>query len=394
MRTIDELLAAMQAVLTAAEGRALTAEECDSYEALECELSNVRRTAEIIARQHAYNTPTGEPIAASRGEGEVTEYEQAFDAYLRTGQPNDDLMRISNAQTAGTPGEGGYLVPETFRQRIIDRMVAFGGIANAAEIVNTTAGNPMPWPTCDDTANSGEIIAEGGTFSGGADLVFGSASLGAYQYAAGGASSLPLRVSNTLLRDAAFDVQGFVSGKLGNRIARIQSTHLVSGTGAGQPLGIKQGLTGKQLAANTAVTYDDLLEFIHVVDPAYRGTATWAFNDTSLKTLEQVKDSNGDPLWRSMTSTMGDAASNGRLLGFPYIVDQAFPDISLSSGVINWGVFGDLREGYVIRRVRDVLVVVNPWSRASYNEIEFSAFASMDATQQNTNAYTALTGKA
>jgi HK97 family phage major capsid protein len=393
VRTIEELLAAMQAILTAAEGRTLTGEECDQYEALERELNDTRRHDEILARQRAYNTPTGEPVPTGRENG-PTEYEQAFEAYLRTGRPNDDLMRISNAQTAGTPSEGGYLVPETFRQRIVDRMVAFGGIANAAELVTTTTGNPMPWPTCDDTANSGEIINEGGTFSGGADLVFGSASLGSYQYAAGGASSLPLRVSNTLLRDAAFDVQGFVSNKLGIRIARIQSTHLVSGTGAGEPLGIKQGLTGKQLAANTGVTYDDLLGFIHAVDPAYRNAARWAFNDTSLMVIEKIKDSNGDPLWRSMTSTMGDPASNGTLLGFPYLVDQAFPDISLASGVINWGVFGDISQGYVIRRVRDVLVVVNPWSRASYNEVEFSGFASMDATQQNTAAYTALTGKA
>src|SRR3546814_15198662 len=89
----------------------------------------------------------------------------------------------------------------------------------------------MEWPTVDDTGNVGEIVAEGGTFASGADIVFGTASLGAYKYMAGGGSNAPLRVSFELAQDAAFDVEGLVSRKLGERIGRLQSTHLGTGPG-------------------------------------------------------------------------------------------------------------------------------------------------------------------
>jgi len=249
--------------------------------------------------------------------------------------------------------------------------------------------------TVDDTANTGEIVAENGTFAGGADLVFGTANLGAYKYMAGGAGAVPLRVSVELLQDARFDVQGLITRKLGERIARLQAPHLVSGTGSGQPLGLVYGLTGIEIADDTdGVTYADLVDFIHSVDPAYRENARWAFNDTSLATLQKLTDSNGDPIWRGSGAGLDQGLQGSTLLGFPVTIDQAFPDIDVDSNTVNWGAFGQLSEGYVVRRVRDVQLIVNPWTRASNGQVEFTAWSRMDATQQNTNAYVALTGEA
>jgi len=392
MRTVEEILADMAAIITAAAGRSLTAEECDRYEALERDLQAARRHAEITARHAAYAAPASDVVVPARGADQPDQQlEQAFEAFMRSGRPNADIADLQASQSEGTGSEGGYTVPPGFRQKLVDRMKAFGGIANVVEQVTTTNGNPLPWPTLDDTSNEGEIVEEGGTFVGGADLTFDEASLSAYEYATCGASAAPLRVSWVLLNDAAFDLQGLVSRKLGQRIARIQSTHLITGTGVKQPLGITRGLTGTQSAANTGITYADLLTYIHAVDPAYRENARWAFNDTSLKTIEQLVDSNGDPLWRSIQATIGDAASNGRLLGYPITIDQGFPDLDPDSATVNWGAFGDLQEGYVLRRVRDFALVVNPYTRASYRQTEYSAYARMDATRQNTNAYVALT---
>jgi HK97 family phage major capsid protein len=248
----------------------------------------------------------------------------------------------------------------------------------------------------DDTANEGEIVDEGGTFTSGADLTFGTANLSAYSYMAGGGSSLPLRLSLELIQDAAFDVQGLVSRKLGQRLARIQAKHLITGNGAGQPKGLIQGLTGVEIAADTAgITYADLVTFIHSVDPAYRASGCrWAFNDNTLKLVRLMEDAAGDPLWRPDSADMATGLGGGTLMGFPVTIDQGFPDVDVDANDVNWGVFGNLSEGYVIRRVRDIALIVNPWTRASYRQIEYSAWARMDATQQNTNAYVALTGEA
>lgn len=391
--TIEEILAALQAILDSAEGRELTDEEVQNYEELEGKLTAAKRSTEIRARNAAYNTVApAVNVAAAKKDDTL---ERAFDHYMRTGKENGDLVEL-RAQSEGVGTEGGYLVPEGFRNKLVDRMKAFGGVANVVESISTSTGNPLPWPTIDDTANTGEIVAEGGTFSSGADLVFGEASLTAYKYMAGGGSALPLRVSVELLQDAAFDVQGLVSSKLGERIARIQATHIVSGSGVSQPLGIVTGLTGVEIAADTAgIVYDDLINFIHSVDPAYRETGCrWAFNDTMLATIKKLKDSNGDPIWRPLNADMATDTGGGTLLGYPVTIDQAFPNMTAASNTINWGTFGNLNEGYVIRRVKDVQLIVNPWTRAANGQVEYTAWARMDATQQNTNAYVALTGEA
>ena len=397
MRTIEDILADLQAIIDAADGRSLTDEECGRYEALEGELQQARRSEQIRARNGAYNAPVPGPIAGPVAPArEDTGLEDAFVAFLRTGKPNDDItgLAVTNAQSAGTGSEGGYTVPTGFRQRMVDVMKDFGGIATVAETVTTTTGNPLPWPTINDTSNTGEIVSEGGTHSAGADLTFGVKSLSAYEYQSGGGTNVPLRLSWTLLQDSAFDIVGLITRKLGERIARAQSAHLATGTGASQPLGLVYGLTGIEPADDTkGIVYDDLLTFIHSVDRAYRRNATWVFNDLSLKTIAQIKDSNGDPMWRSMTSTMGDSPYDGMLLDFPYVVDAGMPNISIASNAVNWGAFGDIREGYVVRTVRDIQIVVNPWTRAAYRQTEFTAWARLDATQQNTSAYVAPCGE-
>ncbi len=395
--TVEELIAAMQAVLDSAKNedgteRDLTDEEVARYEQLEGQLKQAEKTRELQKRHAAYKTvPASAYMTGTKTKQDDT-LERAFGHYLRTGKENADLVEL-RAQGEGVGSQGGFTVPEGFRNKLVDRMVAFGGIANVAEEISTSTGQALPWPTIDDTSNEGEIVAEGGTFSSGADLVFGTTDLGAYRYMAGGGSSLPLRVSVELLQDAAFDVEGLVSRKLGERIARIQSTHLVSGTGISQPLGIKTGLTGIQTAANNALTYADLLNYIHSVDPAYRENGSWAFNDGALEILRGLVDQNNRPILKGANEGISGGPGGETLLGYPVTIDQAFPNFTNNSSSVNWGVFGDLKEGYVVRRVKDITVVVNPWTRAANGQVEYTAWARMDATQQNTNAYVALTGK-
>lgn len=397
--TVEEILAALQAVIDEAAGQPLSEDQVTRYEELEGKLTAAKRSDEAVKRHAAYSTVTPGVVpghtSTKDGEEELT---RAFNHYLRTGKENADIVQL-RAQGEGVATEGGYLVPTTMRNKLVERMKAFGGIAEDVETVTTSTGEPMNWPTVDDTGNVGEIVKEGNTFTSGADLVFGEDSLGAYEYMAGGGSSTPLRVSRTLLDDAAFDVEGLVSRKLGERIARIQAPHIVTGTGAEEPLGLVHGLTGIEIAAHTAgVTYDDLIHFIHSVDPAYRENGCqWGFNDASLEMLKKIKDSNGDPIWRPWTADMGtdgEGGSTGKLLGYRYRVDQSFPNFTAASNTVNWGVFGNLSEGYVIRRIKDVQILVNPYARMAYRQVEYSAWARMDATQQNTAAYVALTGEA
>jgi HK97 family phage major capsid protein len=391
-RTADVIVAEMDALLTEVGDAELSDEQVKRYEGLEGELQKRRQHEEIQKRHAAYKAAApGQFVTGAKPKDDDT-LDRAFGHYVRTGKENADLVEL-RAQSEGTGTEGGFLVPDTFRTKLVERMKAYGGIANVVDEITTGDGTPLSWPTVDDTANVGEIVQEGNTFSSGADIVFGTANLGAYSYATGGSGSTPIRVSVELLQDAAFDVEALLSRLLGVRIGRIQATHLATGTGVSQPKGLVTGLTPvASTTAAGALAYSDLVDYVHAVDPAYRNPGCrWVFNDTTLKKIRKIVDSTGRPVVKGQDEGIATAPGAETLLGYPVTIDQGFSDITNNSTQI-FGAFGDLVEGYVVRRVRDVVLVVDPYGRAHNRQVQYSAWARMDATQQNTNAYVALTG--
>jgi HK97 family phage major capsid protein len=388
------LVAEQRAIIDPAESedRALTAEEAEKWEALEAQLKSVQKTEEIRSRQAAYEAPNASLQTAvhvtSAKQGETLE--RAFTAYMRTGVANADLQEL-RAQSVGTDTAGGFTVPESWRNKIEETMKAFGGVANVVETITTASGEPLRWPTLNDTANSGVIAAEGtAPGSGGADLVFGEKVLNAFKYVAPGASQLPLRVSVELLQDSAYDVQSIVTRKLAERIYRKQAVDFVSGAGTTEPFGLN---TGTAVAANTfdaaTPTYAELLLAVHQVDIAYRDRAVWTFSDDTLRQIEALVDSNGRPLLNSANDGISVGRSNQTLLGYPIFVDNAWPSYT-DGGTNKWGAFGDLQTGYVIRRVQDVTVIVNPYARANEGQVEFTMWARADGVPQHTAAYRVL----
>lgn len=391
--TVEDIVAALQAIISEADAanRNLTDDEVQRYEALEAQLQGVRRHEEIQKRHAAYRaTATKAIVPGHTTTRQDDTLERAFNSYLRTGKANSDLTEL-RAQSVGTDSAGGYLVPDTMRQKLVDRLKAFGGLANHAEEITTSSGETMRWPTLDDTANSGVIAAEGtAPASGGADLVFGEKDLGAYKYVAPGASNLPLRVSVELLQDAAFDVEGLVRRKLGERIGRKQAVDWVTGDGTNKPEGVVTSGGPSKTFAGAAITYAELVDAKHTIDPAYReaGTCRWFFNDATLAAVEKLVDSNNRPLLSQSTDGISGAPAL-MLLGHPVVVDQAFANYADASSNV-WGAFGDLTEGYVIRRVKDLTLIVDPYTRANEGQVQYTLWARADGTVQNPYSFALL----
>lgn len=387
--TVEEILSALEAIIEGAktedgEERPLSDEEAARYQELEGQLIQIRRGKEIRARHAAYKAPVVNALRAVRDE-EGPE-ERAFEHYLRTGNAGDGMAEF-RAQSEGTNSAGGYLVPAGFRTKLIERMKQFGGIAEQAEILSTSEGNTIAYPTIDDTANVGEIVAEGGTFAAGADLVFGTRSLTAYKYMAGGAGNLPLKVSWELLQDAAFDVSSFVARKLGERIARLQAVHWATGTGSGQPQGIVTPITTSGTIGTIA--YSDLLATIGFLDPAYWSNAKWLMNQATWASIQGLVDTTGRPLVNDQNASISNTIGQGNLLGFPVIIDQAMPSKATGAKFL---AFGDIREAYVIRRVKDVTLVTLNELYAPNGQTGFMAWARADGAVQNVNAIVVRTG--
>jgi HK97 family phage major capsid protein len=441
MRTVEEILADMQALIDKPD---MTADDVVAYLGLETELAQAqaagsaeptpepgaegddaadvapgdaptasvatRTMATAIRTRHASYTavrvPAGRPSNRQR---EDDTQNTAFRAYLRTAQGNADIsdLRVNgpedigmprgvnaprNAQSEGFGPSGGYLVPEGFRTKLVERMKSVGGIEDEAEALSTQTGQTIPWPVIDDTSNVGEIVDENAGNTAGNDLSFDFQDLGAYEFQAGGTGGNALKLPWVLLQDAAFDIEKLLSRLLGERLGRVFAPYLITGTGVKRPLGLSYGITGAPATAATP-SYGDLVDAKTAIDKLYWPNAKWTMNQTSLGKVWKITDSHGDPIWRP--AAMSGALEDGTLLGHGIKIDNSWPDFVASSGTgTNWGAFGDYRAGYVVRRVQDVAVVVNPWSSASTRQNEYTAWMRADARPQDAFAYKVLAGKA
>lgn len=172
----------------------------------------------------------------------------AFGRLLRSdegglsGLGQDDRQAL-RAMATGTGAAGGFTVPTAFATSVFETMLAYGGIAQRATILNTDSGSEMLFPTMNDTGNIGEILAENDEDSD-EDAAFGQRTLGAYKY-----TSKIVRVSIELLQDTAVNIEELIPRLLGERIGRATAKHYAAGTGAGQPTGLFTSATAGVNAA-------------------------------------------------------------------------------------------------------------------------------------------------
>lgn len=249
------------------------------------------------------------------------------------------------ALSVGTTTAGGYTVPEGFIYSLERSLLAYANVRQVADVLVTDTGNTLPWPTVNDTANSGELLAEGGSIGSSVDPTFGVINMLAYKY-----SSKPTLVSAELLEDSAFNLARELGSMHGERIGRIQGTHFTTGDNSSKPQGIvtASGL-GKTAASATAIAADELFDLLHSIDPAYRSDPSFGFmmHDNILLAVRKLKDSQNRYLWQE-NMRVGEP---DQLLGKPVIVNQAMQSsIATATKTILAGAF----KKYKIRDVRNV----------------------------------------
>lgn len=314
----------------------------------------------------------------------------AFDKFLRhgIGEMNTEeraALRELRAQGTTPDEKGGYTVPTQMLNKIVDSMKAYGGIASVAQILNTSTGQEISWATSDGTAEEGELLGEN-TETGEEDAEFGTANLGAKKL-----SSKIIRVSNELLLDSGVDIEAYLAGRISQRISRGEAKYLVKGTGAGSPLqpkGLAASVTGTTATASaTAFTWKEMNALKHEIDPAYRNGAKfrWAFNDGTLKLIEEMEDGQGRPLW--LPSIIGGAPAT--VLQVPYVIDQAIDDIGAGKKFIFCGDF----DRFIIRRVAYMTLKRLVERYAEFDQTAFLAFHRFDCVLEDTAAIKALAGK-
>lgn len=258
------------------------------------------------------------------------------------------------AQTAGTNSAGGFTVP-TELARVIDKTMAiWGPMYDEAicTVINTSGGNPLDFPTTNDTARvvAQHTEAAAMTDDGGEDAVFGKMTLNAFAY-----DTEWVQISMELLQDSAIDIEAFIGELLGERLARRVNRELTVGDGTGDPTGIVVASSlGTTAAATNAITADQIIDLQHSVDAAYRASpkTRFMFHDAILGVIRKLKDGQNNYLWQMGDVRVGAPAT---LLGHPYSVNNAMAS-SLTAGT-RAVVFGDFSK-YYVRKVGSPVVGV------------------------------------
>ena len=423
-----ELANQAQLILDAAakEGRmALRAEENEKFDAIHAEIETVSGTIGRLEKQAALAETTGQrsepvqpqvtraisvdPRGAVRNEDRAEALRTWFlapnpdsnitdaqrDAARRAGVNLDSkFLRIRFAPIAPrsakredmreweqrallvgstSPDSGGrFTVPDETMRALEEAMLAFGGMRNVSTVIRTATGADLPFPTVNDTSNKGAILTEGSQATL-QDPTFASLILQSYKY-----SSKEIKTSIEFLQDTSINAAEVIGRLLGQRIGRITNDHFTTGTGSSQPNGVITAATSSSVTAASATTisYDNLIDLEHSVDPAYRENGRFMFSDASLKVLKKIKipqysgDTAGQPLWRpGLSAGVPDTIDN-----YPYTINQSMPAPTTGLKAV---AFGDFSK-YLIRDVLDVTLVRLDELYAEFGEVAFLAFSRHD----------------
>jgi len=396
-RTLETIHGEIEGILDACRkqnNRGLTHEEQADFDQLQEEFVNKQRSMD--SNKHAISEFGG--VEEMRDTFRMSPKQQreradgprgqAFDRYLRNGigalSDADRALvtagadpRIMNTTSTTTGSQGGYVVPQGFSDQLMAALKWFGGIDGVVGEFSTETGNPMPWPTINDTTNMGRMIGQNVQVVQ-TDPVFNSVTFNSYIF-----SSDIVLIPLALMEDSFFDLNALIARLLGTRIGRLLNQKCTIGTGTNEPTGIltaatTAGLTNVLGTGNTtAIAYNNLVDMEHLVDPAYRNrNARFMFSDGTLKTLKKLVDGNNRPLWQpGISASFQEGAavigeSRPTILGYPYLINGDMPAPAANAKTI---IFGDLST-YKLRKVGvpTVLRLVERYS--DYLQVGFLGF--------------------
>lgn len=302
------------------------------------------------------------------------EYREVFRDFLRHGMGDMTseeraILREHRAQSVGTDSAGGFTVPTDFVNELIVSMQAYSPMfdGNVTRQLVTASGNPLEMPSLNDTTNVAVLLAEN-TGASEDDTTFGQITLNAYKYTSG-----LIRVSAELMQDSAINVEAEIRNLMAVRFGRGVGAALTTGSGSSQPNGIVTAAGAGITGAVSSISFDNLIDLQHSVDPAYRANPNTAFmfNDSTLQALRKIKDSDGNYIWQAANVQTGAGPT---LLGERYVVNQAMADIGASAVSV---VYGDM-DKYIVRRARDIDIKRLDERYAEADQVAFVGFVRVD----------------
>ena len=343
------------------ENGVLSAEDDAAYTRMEQEITDLGKEIARLERQEALdaelNRPVNRPLTAKpggradNGDGDRTgrasdDYRRNFWNAMRSKVP---MPAVTDALQVGTDSEGGYLVPDEYERTLVEALEEENVFRQMAKVIKTSSGDrKIPVVAGKGTAS---WIDEEGAFPE-SDDSFGQVSIGAYKL------GTMIKVSEELLNDTVFDLQSYISREFARRIGAKEEEAFFTGDGKGKPLGLLAAAGGAQTgvtaASQTAVTADELMDLYYALKAPYRKKSVWVLNDSTVKAVRKLKDSNGQYLWQpSLTAGTPDT-----ILGRPVRTSAYMPAMAAGAKTVAFGDFSYYwiadRQGRSFKRLNEL----------------------------------------
>lgn len=332
------------------------------FKALQADLQDkLQKQEERLTMLDHKSALRGRPALSTRVEVEAP-HKKAFEAYLRSG--DDDGLRgltlDGKSMNTSVNSDGGYLVDPETAEMIKSTLASTASIRAVASVVNVEA------------ASFDVLIDQNDTGAGWADEAAATAETGTPTIER---ISIPLyelnampKVSQRLLDDSAFDVEGWLAGRIADKFLRAEAAAFVEGDGIDKPRGFLDHTTvangswswGSLGYVTTGAAADlgdgdALIDLVYALGAQYRAGATFVMNSKTAGALRKLKDADGRHLWAD-----GFAAGEpARLLGYAVLIAEDMPDAGADAFPV---AFGDFSAGYTIAERPDVRVLRDPFS--------------------------------
>lgn len=289
-------------------------------------------------------------------------HQKAFNAYLRSG--DDDGLRglelEGKSMSSAVAADGGYLVDPETALSIRSVLESTASVRAVANVVNVEA-------TSFDVLIDHTDVGAGWATETGSTTETGTPSIDRITIPLHELSALP-KASQRLLDDSAFDIEGWLAGRIADKFARAEAASFINGDGIDKPTGFLTHTAvdndswawGNLGYVPTTVDADfnggeAIIDLVYALGAQYRANGTFVMNSKTAGAVRKLKDNDGRFLWSDGLA----AGEPARLLGYPVLIAEDMPDIASDATAV---AFGDFSAGYTVAERPDLRVLRDPFS--------------------------------
>ena len=339
-----------------------------------------------------------------REERDTKKYRDQFVGWLKGGQA-PEVRALSTATTPATAA-GTIMIPAIYETEILKFLAANSTMINLADYKSGVTGYPSLRYNTQTSANYGATLATSGTGSWiaeGGTAITNDMAL-AEVLLPPKLCSPTTQVSQTLLRQANFDVEAEVMMDLQAKLSKNLEFGFIGGTGTNMPTGIFdpasttcQVRTGASCATNTnlrtqkvtaatssaSVILDNFTQMRYNLLPsAYWNSPTCAWIiPQDVYAAVAATTVNSVPLFVPSADKGITGAAPFTLMGLPVYVTQYVPVNVATAGTTKtvMAVVGDIRESYSIRQWAGIGMIRDDITLATTGQVKYTALAFANA---------------